>query len=310
LFFVGLFLFSRNLDRPTTLLLAACVFSSVVMLALERANYDLAIFFVVACAVFALRKNAVLGTGLLYVGFVLKLYPALGAACLAREGRARALKLLGAFALLAAVYLLLTLENTLLMFQARSRGLTIIYGIDVLWRYAAAGSPTLGQILRAATYVALGVVLAGIVWADLRLPPCPEQDDEHVDAFRAGAAIYVGSFLLICNFDYRMVFLLFTLPQLHRWWRSPTPSLRWPAGITLGAVVASMWALAFANLASMFPHGPHVRTALDELANGIVFAGLLHLLVRSRPQWMRDLVRDAVAKLRSLFRRAPSSNAP
>ena len=39
-------------------------------------------------------------------------------------------------------------------------------------------------------------------------------DELHIDAFRIGASIYVGTYLLGSSFGYRLMFLLFTIPQL------------------------------------------------------------------------------------------------
>lgn len=38
-----------------------------------------------------------------------------------------------------------------------------------------------------------------------------------IDAFRLGAALYIGNFIIGNNYDYRMIFLLFCLPQLLTW---------------------------------------------------------------------------------------------
>ena len=43
--------------------------------------------------------------------------------------------------------------------------------------------------------------------------------------FHAGALIYLGTFAVANNFDYRLVFLLLTLPQLVEWVRTPAHRL-------------------------------------------------------------------------------------
>ena len=62
-------------------------------------------------------------------------------------------------------------------------------------------------------------------------PPRPVRTiilDRALAAFRVGAATYVGTFLLGGNFNYRLAFLLFALPQLVRWSR---PTDRRPAAL-------------------------------------------------------------------------------
>ncbi len=59
-----------------------------------------------------------------------------------------------------------------------------------------------------------------------RLPtPGPRQRaaSADLDAFWAGAGVYVATFCLFHSFDYRLVFLLLTIPQLLRWARRAEP---------------------------------------------------------------------------------------
>ena len=52
-------------------------------------------------------------------------------------------------------------------------------------------------------------------------------------ALQAGAFIYLGTFAAVNNFDYRLVFLLLTLPQLVEWACMPSHRLSSLAAITL-----------------------------------------------------------------------------
>ncbi|HLP00539.1 MAG TPA: glycosyltransferase 87 family protein, partial [Opitutaceae bacterium] len=86
-FLAAVVVFPRRLARGAALGLGALLLSPAVMLALERGNIDLVLFVVAALALFAARRSTVAATGLLLVGFGLKLYPVCGAALLLRERR-------------------------------------------------------------------------------------------------------------------------------------------------------------------------------------------------------------------------------
>jgi hypothetical protein len=58
-----------------------------------------------------------------------------------------------------------------------------------------------------------------------------------LDLFWAGACVYVGSYAVTRNFDYRLVYCLLALPQIARW--AATRSRL--AYVTIAALLASMW---------------------------------------------------------------------
>jgi hypothetical protein len=56
-----------------------------------------------------------------------------------------------------------------------------------------------------------------------------------------GAFIYLGTFTIANNFDYRLVFLLLTIPQLTEWVRMPRHRLSTVAAVTLAGVLTLLW---------------------------------------------------------------------
>ena len=115
--------------------------------------------------------------------------------------------------------------------------------------------------------------------------------------FLAGAGIYVGSFALTYNFNYRLVFLVLTLPLLLRWSKQRTPLVPWPRlGLTL--LVVALW---FGASLSFYPFGLGAEWErlvrdfpYDELINlslfAYLFAALLVTLLarRSAPSFDRS----------------------
>jgi hypothetical protein len=111
-----------------------------------------------------------------------------------------------------------------------------------------------------------------------------------------GASIYVGTFLLGNNWDYRLAFLIFVLPQLLEWTKSSAPRChRMIAIFVLGIVYAICWhfMLWFAPwLASV----KEVLFVLDEIMNWLLVAGFSYLLAASMPGWVRETLSLVSAK--------------
>jgi len=111
-------------------------------------------------------------------------------------------------------------------------------------------------------------------------------DLRNQQAFWLGAGIYIGTFLLGNNWDYRLMFLLFTLPQLAGWARGKNGFFTAITRITLGALIVSSWYLFLDKWFSFFKHGHQLAYLLDESANWILFAGLIYLFIYSLPDWL------------------------
>jgi hypothetical protein len=56
-----------------------------------------------------------------------------------------------------------------------------------------------------------------------------------------GAFVYLGTFTIANNFDYRLVFLLLTLPQLTEWVRMPRHRLSTLAAAALVGILLLLW---------------------------------------------------------------------
>jgi hypothetical protein len=91
-----------------------------------------------------------------------------------------------------------------------------------------------------------------------------------------GALIYVGTFMIGNSFDYRLVFLLLTLPLLLRW---PAPPQAVGSGLNLPLVTVAvvMVALWIGTLSEQL-------RLTDELVSWTLAGLLLVLLVRSAPR--------------------------
>jgi hypothetical protein len=270
LFFVALlYVLARGRARGP-LLCAAIAISPGVMFAVERGNVDLLLFALVALALALFRGSAAARAAshaLFLLAAMLKLFPVFAWGVLARQPRRAAIASCLVLGSAFAVYVAVIADTIREIARVAPQEVGLSYGADVLFDSLGAGD--------AATWIAL--VVAGVAIALLargRPGAAAAGDEFAVDAFVAGAGVYVASFALWHNFDYRMIFLLLALPQLTIWAgerdRSPVPAPR----LMVGALVATLWL-------SLLLRTDPLGFSIDELANWILFVGLGTGLARS-----------------------------
>jgi len=109
---------------------------------------------------------------------------------------------------------------------------------------------------------------------------------QYVDAFRIGAGIYIGCFLLMNTVDYRLVFLVFAIPQLVVWMRDCDKGDSLVPRITFSAIMFSLWS----NVVMRFL-GRKITFAMEEFSNWIILVGLLYLFFSSLPEWFKNDLR-------------------
>jgi len=91
-----------------------------------------------------------------------------------------------------------------------------------------------------------------------------------------GAGMYIGTFFIGNNWDYRLIFLLFTLPQLSDWATQRNPVTKRIAVFTLIVLFWSLWYLVIRILLihTIFLWA-YISSLLDETANWALFAALI-----------------------------------
>jgi hypothetical protein len=217
----------------TAVAYAFALCSPAVMLGVERGNVDIVIFALVALAVLIFRRNErsrIATHALLLFAAILKLFPIFATGVLLRQPLRRAIigfsSVLVAFGLYA--FWIRTDLRTLERVTPQSDHFS--YGIRLFTQWLASvgtklGGSTVGRLpLRVwDDLVAVLVVAAALVAhhrGRLSLPRgAGAEGERELDLFVAGAGVYLCSYVLVRNFDYRLAFLLLTLPQLLRWRR-------------------------------------------------------------------------------------------
>jgi hypothetical protein len=264
----------------TGIVLALSACSPAVMFAVERANMDIALFSLVVISVLVWRAfprpARVASPFLVLLAATAKVYPvfALPAFMVARNRVAA----IGALICVAVfgVYLLFSLRDVRHVAEVATQGQHFSYGARILIAHlyhqvgAArwAGPTALKQLLAA---VPLGILAAVIaVRIHHRFAPRTETTvaTASLVALHAGALIYLGTFAAANNFDYRLVFLLLTLPQLVEWVCMPAHRLSSLASATLVGIIVLLWVGSLSQWLNLW----------DEFASWAV-AGLLAAVV-------------------------------
>jgi len=194
-----------------------------------------------------------------------------------------------------------TWESVSVSWDLTMRGKDISYGANVFfYRYAEALSQFFSQwfvdsqvarILKMGPIILASILvfMAGIAGMRDREPLaiCSERN---LAAFRMGASIYTGTFLLGNNWDYRLAFLVLVLPQLLEWTRSSIKKYRTVALASLLGVLASCWhfVLWYSPFFNFFQGSKEWWFVLDEFLNWMLVSGFAYLLLASAPGWLKN----------------------
>jgi len=287
----------------TGIVLAAAACSPAVMFAVERANMDIALFSVLAVSVLVWRAfpgaARVVSPALVLLAAMAKLYPsfALPAFVVARSRVAARTALASAVAF--ALYVLYNHRDVSHVAEIATQGQDFSYGSRILLAHLYhqtgadqwGGPALLKQLLAAMPIGGIATLIA------IRIRRTAVRDETTVAtpalvAFYAGAFIYVGTFAVANNFDYRLVFLLLTLPQLVAWVCTPAHPLSAPGAAALLMILVLLWVGSLSRWLHLW----------DELASWGVAGLLVALIVATVPA-------VAVIRTSALGRSAPDDPA-
>ena len=272
IFLVAFALTFRELDRWSAILLSIAAISPPVILAIERCNHDLIVFSLIVLGL-RFTRGASLFFGLSLLAAFIKLFPIFTITYFLKYDWKRWLAWSFAFGGIFVAYLLFTWSDLAQVFHSTEKSFGYSYGAKVIMTiWAPADDPFF-------TKVALIPVVAMIVSLTISLLcsygstgwflTAPKS--EYIDAFRVGAGVFLGSYLIGNNWDYRLIYLLLTIPQLTHW-------------ATVGRLALAQIALALIFV-SLFVHwaAPFGRNQflVDETSNWILFGLLFMLMFRS-----------------------------
>lgn len=157
-----------------------------------------------------------MGYALVLLCAVLKLFPIFGFTLALRERMRTGVAVLAGAAAAFGAYLFVTRDDARSIISNSIQGVYLSYGRKVLLErlrdYGLAVDPSIYSLVLVAIVAAAAVALA-------LLFPLPEFTRGAMEKMLVGTGIYCGSFVLLSNFNYRLIFVLLVVPQLLVWWR-------------------------------------------------------------------------------------------
>ena len=326
LFFIGVFIFPERLSIPGAIAMLLVLFSPASMLLYERGNVDLIVFVLCVLIVLAESHSAYLATLLIMFATIVKLFPFFGVTVLLKESRNKFLLFFACCFFVLVTYMVAALDSVKASWNLTMRGDGASYGTDVfVTRYGPAISrilfawfspAQLGPLLKyGSVSVALLLILVILIWSFARTKQPETLSERNLAAFRMGASIYVGTFLLGNNWDYRLAFLVLVVPQLMEWTRSAIKIYRLTSWLSLALVLLSCWHfwIADISLISIFrsqADSLKFWIILDELFNWILFGSLACLLFASMPEWLKEMPRHIFPKPGNHLQHGREQNSP
>jgi hypothetical protein len=300
LFFAGVFLFPQKLTVSNAIWMLLVVFSPASMLLYERGNVDLIVFFLCVAIVLATDYSAYAVAVLLIVGIVVKLFPFFGITVLFRQSKRKFIWLSAVCLFVLLTYMYITWESVSASWNLTMRGKEISYGANVFfYRYGQAlsqffspwfGDSQVDRILKVGPIILafILVIIAGVAGLRNR-ESMTTSSERNLAAFRMGASIYIGTFLLGNNWDYRLAFLVLVIPQLWEWSRSLIQNYRFIARVSLFGVLASCWhfMIWYSPFFNFFQGSKELWFVFDEFLNWMLVASFAYLLLASAPDWLK-----------------------
>src|SRR5207244_430522 len=185
-------------------------------LAVERGNIDLVIFVLltVAALTFDYRTVSYASYVLLTLAAILKLYPVCGFAVGLRARLRRGLLLLAVGLAVFAVYVYCIRADIAFMVANTPQIKEISFGRRVLFEKLASMKLAVPVETGSRLAVVASIIMALIISSVVKRP---EFSSPAGTAMAVGAGIYAGTFVAMNCFNYRLIFLLFLVPQLLAW---------------------------------------------------------------------------------------------
>lgn len=276
-YFLGIILALPKANWWVLLLTTGFILSPGALLCIERAQLDLFLFFLVVLAVIALKRAPIVSTLALVFSFTLKVFPLVATVIFLRFRAKKCLLYLSLTVILTA--LTIYLFDVLAFTETTTKSGTICFGKDIVWLFITKHSEYWGSIAHILTYVLLAIIAIIASTAFFRsdfTQPTNDHEMMNLDLFRAGAAVYTAVFLHGGSYDYKLIFLILTIPQFVFWFSAKTRNIRLISKVIFFAFAMTLW------------EGYKLRALLlDEIADWFIFASLLYLLFWTIPEWLK-----------------------
>jgi hypothetical protein len=303
LFFLTIYWLPEGLKFSTIVLMLLVLFSPAAMLLYERGNVDLFLVPLTILTLVAVDSYPVVALFMILMGGIFKLYPIFELVIFMKETRRRFEILLLMGLSVFTLYLVFSFDSFLFAWKHTERGSGISFGVNVLATNMASGlerflspfigAPYLSAVLGLIPYFYALALLFLVMRLCIRLRfNLPVIDSRNLNAFRAGSAIFIGTFLLGNNWDYRLTFLIFVVPQISFWIENQNGWNKRILATTMTSLLLSCWYMFISQYESSDHAAPLTKLLFlaDEMINWILFLGLTALFYASAPAWVKAAI--------------------
>lgn len=217
LFFVLILWFIGKQNFQSGIFYSLFLCSPALMLAVERGNCDLWMFFLIVSGIF-LFKYPRIQYLFIIMASLLKFFPIGAIACIPEKGKKQRWILAGIILVAFVLYLLLIRHNVLHIVTLTPRPFDILcYGLDDIPKRLEHSFSIPIMVARIGWY---SLLATGLFLFSKRIKSTPEYFSSSIQehGFMVGAGIYLTSYFIVqSNFEYRLIFLIPALPQLLEW---------------------------------------------------------------------------------------------
>ncbi|MEH2278477.1 MAG: hypothetical protein V7K40_27785 [Nostoc sp.] len=305
-FFLSPFIFLKKLDKLTACILSCAFISPAIMLGVERGTPDLFLFFILAIAIRVGYFSVIAALCLIIFASFLKLFPIFGIGLILKEKISRFWVLLAMSCMSFLAYLIFTLSDVKQMINVTPKGTDMSYGYDVFVlalenhfqksNYLDFLKFILPIFFQSLLFLIFVINLL-LVFKNSNLDESKREKNKDIDSFRVGAGIYIGTFLFGHNWDYRLMFLIFTIPQVVTWIKQKNSRYFLAASFTLPTIILSLWYLIVSRIINYYLTF-NLGFVIDEFFNWVVFCGLVYLFLASLPDWLYKKMYKLVSVVR------------
>lgn len=299
LFFILVFVTIKRLNYIEALFYALILCSPSAMLAIERGNNDIIIFILFSLSLLIMKNKTAIWRYFSYIiimfAAILKLYPIFALITAFKEKKRSFTVIFLSIFIAFGIYVVTNFESIILVSKATPRATKISYGGKVIFDVILEGLDRyfysfynfhIPQYFNHIKLLLLFLVLGLFLLISYLLAKHTENlfqnnqlDINQIEAFRIGSSIYIGTFLIGNNWDYRLIFLLFTIPQILAWLKSQV-QFESISGLALMAIILTTW------LSSK----SHQFYYLDELLNWLLFLFFAYSTILTLPNWLKSYI--------------------
>ena len=297
-FLLGIGLFLKDADNETLFFVFILVLSPATLLGVERGTLDLLMFFILTLAILAIQRSYWLSAVFIFIGYILKLFPIFAWILFIKMERTKfIISTLAAF-VLVGLYIAFNYDDFKFIWAYVPRSTDISFGRNVFWMAVAQSNETIAFFAKSLSIIVIVVAFAFAYFDPFKSKTKEEiayrsKEQLYQDGFRVGATLYIYIFLLFGNsWDYRLIFLIFTIPQLLKWssGSAECKTIKVISKLALSTIILSFWYLMIVKIFSLIPYGKKISFILDEGYNWVVFMTLLYLLFWSLPVKIKALI--------------------